>query len=191
MAYIDNSFNSDKIKETVLKYITKPQGEYTIEDLESLPDDVYVELIDGVIYDMSGASYEHQLLAFNIAYQLESYVRMNKGECSVSVVCDKDKLTKKRVEGAPDLVIEVLSPSTKKKDHTIKLNKYLEAGVREYWLIDPVNKKVIVYLLEEGLNTFLYTFEDKIPVAIWNNEYYINMQEIQRKLTTLFEESPR
>ena len=67
-------------------------------------------------------------------------------------------------------------PSTKKKDHTIKLNKYSEAGVREYWLVDPANKKVIVYLLEEGLNTFLYTFEDRIPVAIWNNGCYINMQ---------------
>ena len=70
---------------------------------------------------------------------------------------------------------------------SIKLKKYIEAGVREYWLVDQENRKVIVYLLENDINTFLYTFDDKIPVAIWDNECYVDMQEIQEELNFLYE----
>ena len=63
----------------------------------------------------------------------------------VMVVCDRDKITRKCIYGAPDLAVEILSDSTKKKDMYVKLGKYMEAGVREYWLVDPKGKKVIVY----------------------------------------------
>ena len=65
-------------------------------------------------------------------------------EPDVVIVCDRDKIINRCIYGVPDFIIEVLSKSTKKKDSVIKLNKYLNAGVREYWMIDPMKKKVIV-----------------------------------------------
>ena len=200
--------SKSRFSETAFQYMAKPQGEYTREDLEAFPVDACVELIDGVLYDMSGATHEHQLITFNIGFQLKKHVIQNKGTCSVTVapcdvhlqaddsktavqpdvfvVCDKSKISRKNIEGAPDLVVEVLSPSTKKKDYTIKFLKYSEAGVREYWLVDPDNQKVIVYLLGDDINTFLYTFDDKIPVAIWGNECYVDMNAIKEELDFLY-----
>ena len=66
----------------------------------------------------------------------------------VVIVCDRDKIEDRCIYGAPDFVIEVLSKSTRKKDTVIKLNKYMNAGVREYWMIDSAQKKVIVYDFE-------------------------------------------
>ena len=76
--------------------------------------------------------------------------------------------------------------ATKKKDFTIKLQKYMEAGTREYWLVDPDKQKVIVYLLENGPDPFLYTFKDKIPVYIFNNECVIDMEEILEEIDFLY-----
>ena len=199
---------TNRFSEAAFQYMTKMQGEYTREDLEAFPVDACVELIDGVLYDMSGATHEHQLITFNIGFQLKQHVIQNKGTCSVTVapcdvhlqaddsktavqpdvfvVCDKSKISRKNIEGAPDLVVEVLSPSTKKKDYTIKFHKYSEAGVLEYWLVDPDNQKVIVYLLGDDINTFLYTFDDKIPVAIWGNECYVDMNAIKEELDFLY-----
>lgn len=201
---------TDKFSETAFKYMTKSQGEYTVEDLERFPEDSYVELIDGVLYSLSSPTIEHQTIASSIWMQLKLYIKLNKGRCIVTiapcdvrlreddnktlvqpdlfVTCDRKKIVSGKIKGAPDFVLEVLSPSTKTKDYTIKLQKYHEAGVREYWLVDPDKEKVIVYLLEDDINTFLYTFDDKIPVAIWNNECYVDMREIKEELNFLHEE---
>ena len=110
----------------------------------------------------------------------------------VFVVCDRNKLTGYTVEGAPDLIVEILSPSTKRKDMTIKLNKYLEAGVREYWLVDPEKKKVIVYLSGDGdlvddLDVMIYGFDDPVPVMIFDGECVIDMKEMYENNRFLFD----
>lgn len=188
--------------------ITKKQGEYTVEDYYAWPEEERIELIDGVIYNMSAPYVVHQDLVGEIAFRLKSYIRNNKGKCrvyespvdvqldcdnktmvqpDVMVVCQKDKLTSKNVFGSPDMVVEVLSPSTRKKDMSIKLAKYISAGVREYWIVDPDKESVIVYDIENDLGVSVYTFDSKIPVHIFQNECVIDFKEIKEYI----EEIPR
>lgn len=177
----------------------KKQGEYSIEDYYALPDERRAELIDGVIYDMSAPSVPHQSIALDIREILRSYVRENKGEYivlaspvdvqidrddktmvqpDVLVVCDRSKVIKRCIYGAPDLIIEVLSPSTRRKDMTVKLFKYAEAGVREYWLVDPDRKKIVVYDLENEEIPQVYGREAQVPVGIFGGKCRIGFGEI-------------
>lgn len=117
--------DKNKAAEVLGAYQVKKQGEYTLEDYYALPDDQRYEVIDGVLYDMAAPAVTHQEIAFEIAVALR-----NTGRC---------------IYGAPDMVIEVTSPSTRKKDFGKKLEKYVDAGVREYWIADVKNQKVIVY----------------------------------------------
>ena len=177
----------------------KKQGEYSIEDYYALPDERRAELIDGVIYDMSTPSVPHQSIALDIRESLRSYVRENKGECivlaspvdvqidrddktmvqpDVLVVCDRSKVIKRCIYGAPDLIIEVLSPSTRRKDMTVKLSKYSTAGVREYWLVDPDRKKIVVYDLENEEIPQVYGREAQVPVGIFGGKCRIGFGEI-------------
>lgn len=96
----------------------------------------------------------------------------------IFVVCDRDKLQNGLVFGAPDLVIEILSPSTKRKDLTIKLTKYQNAGVREYWIVDPKKKSVVIYDLENPDLPELYTFEHQVPVKIFGGKCIVDFKEI-------------
>lgn len=199
---------SSMVDETVFKYETKKQGEYTIEDYYALPDDVRAELIDGVIYYMGAPSTVHQRIAFKLCKALDDYIESNKGKCMASmtphdvklgddnktivqpdvfVVCDREKITKKRIEGAPDMTIEVVSKSSKRHDMYRKLSKYTETGVREYWLIDPDEKKVVVYPLEADKWPIVYGFEDKIPVWIFENKCEIDFAEIYEQVKFLYD----
>ena len=180
------------VKEAEFAY-GKKQGGFTVEDYYSMPDDVRVEIIDGVIYDMTPApTLRHQDIAGIIYSVLLGKVMRGKGSChpfispvdvqldrdnstmvqpDVVLVCDPEILIEGRVIfGAPDFVVEVLSPSTKKKDLTIKYKKYLEAGVREYWIIDPDSMQIITYYFEEDMLPVIYGFKDKVPVRIWDED---------------------
>ena len=179
------------------------QGTYSVDDYLSLPEDVRVELIDGVLYDMSSPSAVHQLILTELIYGFKTHVKKNKGTCSVfaapfdvqldkddktmvqpdiMVICKKSGFTKERAIGAPDLVIEILSPSTKNKDMRIKLKKYESAGVREYWIVNPEARVVIVYNFEAENLTGMYTFKDKIPVGIWGEKCVIDFSVIESEL---------
>jgi len=105
----------------------------------------------------------------------------------VFVVCKRDKFTRRWIEGSPDLVIEVLSPSTKRKDMAIKLKKYIETGVREYWLVDPDQRKIMVYDLENYDFPIMYTFEDKVHVGIFDGDCIIDMAEIVEDIGFFFD----
>lgn len=199
-----------RVSEPLAAYGEKCKGSYTIDDYFALPEDKRAELIDGVFYDMATPSIIHQLVGGEIYTALKNYIAKNKGQCipamspigvqldcdnktivepDVLVVCDRDKLHKRVVYGAPDFVVEVLSPSTMKKDRTIKLHKYMSAGVREYWIVDPDKKHVIVYLADEeiGWTIDVYPFSDTIPVAIFNNECVINFQEIYEYVEFMYQ----
>lgn len=202
---------ADILREAVAEYgIQKKQGEFTVEDLEAFPEDVRMELIDGVIYAMNTPSTIHQIWVGEISAFFHQYIRSKKGKCitaaspisvqldrddktmvqpDVLIVCDRDKFVKRVVYGAPDLVVEILSPSTRKKDITVKTRKYRNAGVKEYWMIDPQNKTVQVYEFEKSDFPVTYTFENKVPVGIFGGECEVDMGEIYGYMEFLYEDT--
>jgi Uma2 family endonuclease len=159
------------------------------------------EIIDGVPYMMSAPTTNHQRIQMRISGELYQFLKGKRCEVfippfdvclfgkgnkdktvvqpDILVVCDKDKLKDgKRCNGAPNLIIEILSPSTSSYDWFWKLNKYLQAGVREYWIVDPEMKKVFVHLLEnDKYVTTEYDKEDNIPVTVLEG-CSINMQDV-------------
>lgn len=102
---------------------------------------------------------------------------MNYVEPDISVICDKSKLDEKGCNGAPDWVIEIVSPSTSQMDYGIKLFKYRTAGVKEYWIVNPLKHTVTVYDFEKEKRTNLYSFDDTIPVCIYD-ELNINIADL-------------
>jgi len=190
------------LREAGLAYQVKPakqQGTYTLADYYAWPEEERIELIDGVIYDMAAPASVHQLLAGALHATLLQHVLQHGGACTpivspidvqldrddrtmvqpdVVIVCDKSQITPKGIYGAPDFVAEVLSPSTRRKDLIIKLNKYMAAGVREYWLIDPDSKTVTVYDFGHEIFPVHYTFEDTIPVAVWEGACKVDFRVI-------------
>ena len=179
-------------------------GNNTIEDYLKLPEGTRVELIDGVFYDMAAPTMAHQKIITAVANVLESYIDSNNGKCvsfvgptdvqldkddktmvqpDIMVTCDRTKFTKARLVGAPDFVIEVLSPSNWYNDTTRKFLKYKNAGVREYWIIMPENRKVLVYYFAKSDLPTEYTFSDEIPVNIWEGKCKIDFKKIYDKIS--------
>ena len=105
----------------------------------------------------------------------------------VLIVCDRAKFQNGRVFGAPDFVAEVLSPSTRKKDMSLKVYKYMNAGVREYWIIDPEKKAVIVYDLEHEAIPVIYGFDAEIPVLVWDGKCRISFPLMMKAMGFLYE----
>ena len=106
----------------------------------------------------------------------------------VVICCDREKILQSHVYGAPDMVIEILSPSTRKKDMGLKLKKYITARVREYWMVDPDKKKVVVYDLENEELPVVYGFENRVPVGIFQGECEIDFSEIYESVKFLYQE---
>lgn len=190
-------------------YMMKKQGEYTIEDYFAWPEEQRIELIDGVIYDMITPGILHQIILGEILFKLWNYdkkrdkhytlihgpldVQVDRGnktmvQPDIMIVCDRSKFKNGGIYGAPDFIIEVLSPSTCKKDKTVKLIKYQAAGVREYWIVDPMEKKVIVYsnMTPETKDIAIYPFESKIPVGIYGGECVIDFAEIKQYISYMY-----
>lgn len=160
---------------------------YTIDDIYALPDGERAELIDGKIYYMTPPSTRHQRLVSDLHYQIKDFIKRNHGECEafpapfavflnendenyvepdISVICDKNKITDKGCNGAPDWVIEIVSPSSKQMDYYKKLFKYRTVGVREYWVADPERELVTVYNFEKD-SMEEYSFDKDLPVGIY------------------------
>ena len=177
----------------------KRQGEYTLEDYYALPDDQRVELIDGVFYEMTAPATFHQLMAGELHRQISNFIIEQKGDCvpfispvdvqldnddrtmvepDVVIVCNPDQIIRRCILGAPDFVLEVISPSTKRKDYTIKLAKYQNAGVREYWLVDPYQKVVLVYFFEDETYPVIYPIDGDIPVNIYEGKLVLSFARI-------------
>ena len=181
----------------------KKQGEYTIEDYYQLPDDVRAELIDGVIYLMTAPLSEHQLAVGEIYHQLKSCaeehdmpcipaiapfdVQLDKDEKSmlqpdVMIACDEELMQRRGIYGAPEFVLEVLSPSTRSKDQVIKLKKYQEAGCEEYWIVDIENRRVLVYLFKDENWPDIYSFDDRVPVGISEGLCEIDFTKVEKEI---------
>ncbi len=187
----------------------KGKWQYTVADVEALPEGVYAELIDGELFVwMEAPERKHQGLLGNLYYQIKNYIIEKNGKCEVypapfgvyikkdihnfvlpdiALICDNEKLDKKGCQGAPDLVIEVVSPSNRKMDYVRKLALYREAGVREYWIVDPKHEQVTVYDLEHGKEPVLHPFSERIPVEVYGDLYlYVTdnsdvLQELREK----------
>lgn len=160
---------------------------YTIEDIYALPDGKRAELVDGKIYYMAPPSRTHQKISMYLSNDISDYIKKNHGQCEVyaapfavflnkdninyvepdiSVICDPSKLDEKGCHGAPDWIIEIVSPNSRKMDYYKKLFKYRTAGVREYWIVDIEKHVVMVYDFEHD-NMEEYSFGAEIPVGIY------------------------
>lgn len=186
-----------------VRYMAKKPGKYTVQDYYSLPDDARMELIDGVFYDMASPGFVHQRIAGEVYRQIANYISVHQGDClpviapmdvrlncddrtmiqpDVIVVCEKEKVRGWGIMGAPDFVLEVLSPSTKRKDCIKKLDLYMEAGVREYWMIDPAKRKVIVYQFEKEIYPAVYGMEEDLEIGIFGGALKLDLREIQNMI---------
>ena len=190
------------------------QSGYTYDDYLKLelPDGKRVEIIDGVIYDMSAPTLTHQDITLFLGSIFRSFIKKNKGNCKVYispvdvrldynttdmtivqpdvlVICDKSKSEdRKSIKGAPDFVVEVLSPSSRKVDMNLKLRKYRETGVREYWIVDYDAGVVIKNIFDAQIisepkdskeQTRIYTTSDVIPVEIYGGDLEIDFNEVR------------
>ena len=108
-------------------------------------------------------------------------------EPDVMIVCDRDKLYKNRIYGAPDFILEVLSKSTRRRDMVIKLQKYANAGVKEYWMVDIEGRRVFVYIFDEENYPVIYGFDSKVPVYIWGGQCEIDFSEVYNYIRFLIE----
>ena len=178
----------------------------TIRDYLALPEGERVELIDGEFYDLASPTSVHQILCTLILNSFANYIDTNGGSCislaapmdvrldcddrtmvqpDVMVICDRNKITKEHIEGAPDLIVEILSPSTWYHDMARKLIKYKKAGVREYWIVMPHNRKVLVYDFPKADLPAEHSFEDEIPVNIWEGKCVVDFKKIYEKVSFL------
>ncbi len=174
---------------------------YTIEDIYELPEGSRAELIDGQIYEMAPPSRMHQTIARELFTSINSYIQSKGGSCEaffapfavflneddknyvepdICVICDPAKLTDKGCSGAPDWMIEIVSPSSRRMDYYTKLFKYRAAGVREYWIVDPEKNRILVYRFESE-DTGDYSFEDSVKADIYE-DLYIHFARIRKRI---------
>lgn len=164
------------------------KNHYTSEDYWNLPEGERAELIDGKFYDMAPPSRIHQRLVSKITSIIDQYISDHHGPCQVypapfavnldaddkdwvepdvSVICDPNKLTDRGCSGAPDLIFEIVSPSSRRMDYSLKNTLYSNAGVREYWIVDSAKEKIVVYYYDRDSDPCLYSFDSDIPVGIY------------------------
>ena len=163
---------------------------YTLDDIYALPDGQRAELIDGVIYDMAPPNRIHQKLSGQLYKTIANYIDAHKGACEVypapfavfltaddktyvepdiSVICDKNKLTDKGCSGAPDFIIEIVSPSSRRMDYLAKNASYADAGVREYWIVDPARGRTTIYHYEDDFAPMIVPFDMPAKVGIYGD----------------------
>ncbi len=152
------------------------QERYTFADVLTWDESDRIEIINGEAFMMAPPSSRHQEISMELTRQLANFLEGKKCkvyaapfgvrlfeqegdrpedidtmvEPDITVVCDMDKIDKQGCKGAPDMIVEILSPSTRRHDRLVKLNLYQKAGVREYWIVDPDMRSVQVFLLDNS-----------------------------------------
>ena len=178
---------------------------YTVDEFEALPENERYELIDGELYPLYAMGEPlrvHMELVMRLSSEIFNYIDSKKGDCRVypapfgvrlseeedtvlepdiTVVCDRDKLTDKGCSGAPDWVIEVVSPGNPAHDYLDKLKLYTEGGVREYWIVNPAKKSVTVYNSDDPYLPRSFTFEDTVKAGIYD-DLYIDFRALDEKI---------
>lgn len=174
----------------------------TLEQYEALPAGERVEVFDGIAYNMASPSQIHQAISMQLSTIINNYILRRKGTCSIfsapfdvllsdrpllivqpdiMVICDKSKLDGKRCNGAPDFIIEIVSPGSPADDYIRKLYYYQKAGVREYWIVDPRRRMVTVNCFQENLLNIQYSFDSAVQVGIFG-DLMIDFRDLARLL---------
>jgi len=176
-----------EVNEAVKKY--EKTENYTYAHYAGWDTDIRYELIDGKAYAMSAPTLTHQDILLELGTQFKVFLEGKKCKVIIAafdvclngkgdedkdvvqpdviIVCDESILDDKRCNGTPDMAIEILSPSTSRHDRIVKLNLYLKAGVREYWIVDPEDRSVAVHILENGKYIInAYEQDENINVSI-------------------------
>lgn len=190
--------NIDTFMEGSVKMPLSQTQIYTTNDIYNLPEGMRAELIDGQMYMMSPPSRRHQEISFSLSRKIADYIDSKQGICKVylgpfavflntddqnyvepdiSVICDLNKLNEKGCNGAPDWIIEVVSPGSKRMDYFTKLFKYRSAEVREYWIIDPDKNRILIYNFETG-NILEHSFSDVVKVGIFP-DFEIDFKQLE------------
>lgn len=170
---------------------------YTIDDIYALPDGTRAELIDGQIYYMAPPGRKHQRIVGQLFTVINNHIEQNNVTCQpylapfavfldeddrnyvepdISVICDPGKLNDKGCIGAPDWIIEIVSPGSRRMDYSTKLFKYRTAGVHEYWIVDSEKDRIIVYNFNQDTMEE-YSFTDDIPAGIYPG-FSINLSKL-------------
>ena len=184
------------------------EGDKTIDDYMALPEGTRVEMINGHFYNMAAPTTIHQRIRDEIFAEFRGFIRQKGGRCiaftsptdvqldcdnktmvqpDVLVVSDRNKITKERIVGAPDLTVEVVSPSNPLMDALVKMIKYRDAGVREYWIVFPDEKRVMVYDFEKSAAPKTYSFEEKVPVNIWDGDCEVDFKFIYSQIDFMYD----
>ncbi|MDO4869330.1 MAG: Uma2 family endonuclease [Bacillota bacterium] len=182
-------------------------GSYTCEDYACFPDDIRVEIVRGRIYALATPTLVHQQIVGELFAVIRAFIRANGGSCvagvspvdvelmpdsltsvqpDIYVACDKRILQESKIQGAPDLIIEVLSPSTAAYDRTVKLDDYRDAGVRELWFVDYDGGRVLVNDFENE-RSVIYGIRDTVPVSIFDGALKIDFAEIDDYIKSITE----
>lgn len=188
--------------ESIFMAIDGGKRMHTIEDILALPEGERAELIDGEMFMMASPSITHQDISGWIYTKIRQHIHDKGGKCKVlyapfavllkdddknyvepdiAVICDRDKLDDRGCHGAPDWIIEIVSPSSKTMDYCRKLTAYEAAGVREYWIVDSMREAVIVYDLEHEEAPHWYTFSDTVKSGIFE-ELALDFRELKKYL---------
>ena len=192
------------------KPLLKNDKIYTYQDYLSWGEDVRYELIDGVAYALAAPLQIHQIILVELTTLLNTFlkgktcrlliapssVKLNASdpkdtvfEPDLFVVCDRSKLDGRTYNGVPDLIIEITSPSTVRIDKVLKFHKYLQAGVKEYWIIEPDLGTINVFVLENNNYTaFAYENTDLVPSKVLDG-LVINMAEVFGEIEFLGKDS--
>lgn len=188
----------------------KADEKFTYTDYQTWPDDERWELIEGEAWDMSPApNTRHQGISMILSGEIYNYlkdkpctifaapfdVRLQEEEDSseneiisvvqpdIAVICNKEKIDKKGCLGAPDIVIEILSPSTAFKDETNKLKLYEKHGIREYWIVNPEANYIIIYHLKGNrFNKPEYYRDNDIIESSVLKDLRINLADIFKQI---------
>lgn len=181
----------------------QPQAEtITLEQYEAFPETRRAEVFENVVYDMASPSQIHQRILLKISSILDTYMEHKKGDCvvipspfdvilsrnpliivqpDIMIVCDTSKLDGNRCNGAPDFVIEIVSPGNPSDDYIKKAYYYKNYGVREYWIVDPRRKTVTNNFFEKDILNIQYSFESVIKVNIYD-DLFIDFSDISSQL---------
>lgn len=176
----------------------------TLEEYEGLPADARAEVFDGQIQYMASPSQVHQDISRELLYVLTDYIKKKNESCKaysapfdvklsdrpltivqpdLMIICDKDKLDGKRCNGAPDFIIEIVSPGNASDDYVKKLYYYKNYGVREYWIVDPNRHTVTVNYFKDDSITVQYPFGAAIKVNIYD-DLFIDFKAIELLLNS-------
>ncbi len=163
---------------------------YSLQDIYALSEGKRAELLDGQMYYMAPPTATHQRILNFLSTEINLYIRKKHGTCEVfpapfavfldtdkekyfepdiSVICESEKVDDFGCHGAPDWIIEIVSPSSRNMDYYLKLAEYKKAGVKEYWIVDPMKKVILVYPMESSDAPIICSFKSKVNPKLYED----------------------